>query len=157
MREGEAMSELQVLKDAVSANMGRLLHGSLSDAEDAVDAVMSIVDGPALYGTFCGLLATVAGDALKATRASFPPGPARDAPFGMLADPGMDLPSRTAAQMITAAANDDQQMVLALLRAAISWEAVDPMAKLVARLSVHARVMHQAVCDDVTADGEGGA
>lgn len=147
------MSELQVLKDAVAANMAGLLHGSDAVAEDAVAEMLAVVDSAAGFGTLCGLLATVAGDALKEHRASLPAGPARSAPFGMLTPEGMDLPERTAAQLITASANDDQGTVIALLRAALSWEVVELEAKLAARLAVHARTMHQSVCDDV----EGGA
>ncbi|WP_295792035.1 hypothetical protein [uncultured Microbacterium sp.] len=151
------MSELKPLEDAVSANMGRLLHGSEDEARDAVDRMLFPADTTALFGTLCGLFATVAGEALKEHRASLPPGPARGAPFGMLAPAGMDLPSRTAAQLVTASANDDRPTVMALLRAALSWQEWELEAKLAARLALHARMMHQSICDDVTRDLEGGA
>lgn len=149
--------ELDVLKAAMSRNMGVLLHDpSVDGAADALDSMMATAHNGALFGALCGTLATVAADALKEMRASFPPGPARDAPFALVPPPAdATLAEQTAVQLVTATANDDHDMVIALMRAVLSWTEEAALAKFASHLAFHARMMHLSVCDDFARDSGG--
>lgn len=148
------MTDLQVMKDAIAANLGALLHGSDDESSQAVGRMTALIDDDPSFGAFCGMLAEIAADALKEQRASFPAGPARSAMFAMQLPKDMSLPERMAAQLITASANDDHETTLSLLVSALSWQHPDPMSKLVAALAVHARVLHLSVCSDPASDVE---
>lgn len=151
------MSDVQVLMAAVRDNLGALLHGSDDEAFESVDRMLAVVDDGPSFGALCAMLAEVAGDALREHRAGFPAGPARSAPFALFPMGDATLPDRMSAQLVTASANGDQPMTMSLLAAVLSWQHADPMAKLVARLSVHARRLHQSVCSDPASDVEVGA
>ncbi|MEZ3156878.1 hypothetical protein AB1K56_08085 [Microbacterium sp. BWR-S6Y] len=152
------MTDVQVLMGVVRENLAALLHGSDDDAVAAVDRMLFVVDDDPSFGALCGMLAEIGGDALREHRAGLPAGPARSAPFGLIPMPeSATLPERMAAQLVTASANGDHPMTMSLLSAVLSWQHVDPMSKLAARLAVHARMLHLSVCSDSASGVEAGA
>lgn len=142
------MTTLEELQATLAGLAGMLLHGTDQEVCTVADRLIDVADGPEHFAAIVGWVATMGALPLQEIRASLPP-EARHAlivpaPF----DEDEDPQRRTAMQMITARANDDIDMVLALAKpyAFMDPHTPEECGALVGELVVLARSLHGRVC-----------
>lgn len=96
----------------IRANLPDLLHGTPRDSQDAFDHITAAIHDPRDFGAVAGYLAQISARELQRVRNHIT---TATSPF-FLAPSSERSPRRSAQQIITALANDDIDMSVALIR-----------------------------------------
>lgn len=142
------MTTLTELKATLADVAGTLYHGTDQEVCAIADRLIGVVDGPEHFTAVAGWLATMGALPLQQIRASLPPA-ARNALIAPAPFDGDESPQhRTAMQMITARANDDIDMLLALAKPYAFMDPHTPAecGALIADLLLMSRALHGHVC-----------
>lgn len=142
------MSTLAELTATLAEVVPALMHGTEPEVLAATDRLLDVIDGPEHFAGVAGGIATLGALSLQQIRAALPLG-VRDAllvpaPFAEDEDPQR----RTAMQMITCRANDDTDMLLALVKPYAFGDPHTPAecGALIAELVALSRSIHRYVC-----------